>query len=666
MKRLSYFLFLSISLMLVSWSISAQITSQEVNAAMGRGINIGNTMEPEKEGGWNNGVVQEYYFDDYKAAGFTSIRIPVRWDKHTSGSSPYKIDETWMNRVEQVVNWGLERDLYIVINAHHEEWIKTGYANKNLRDRFDSIWSQIAVRFQGKSEKLLFEIINEPNGLTQANVNDLNARALSIIRKTNPTRTVLYSGYMWSNSDQLMSAAVPNDPYIIGYFHSYDPWSFAGEANGTWGTTADISSLKTKFETVGKWSKSKNVPVTINEFGAISGFRDASGKVIRIGDYNSRMLHYSCYTEFALKNGLSFNVWDDGGDFGIYQRKNRTWTDVKDILIYSSDTTTNNLKIQQSEAGLTLSWTLRSNAIQSIDIERKPEGGTFKSIATIDFKSTSYNDTTALVNKYNYYRVVAKYANGKSIPSYPIRGFKIATERSSFGAAPFQVPGTIQAEDFDKGGEGLTYHDIDFTNSAAKYRNDVGVDIESRSDGGYQVTETEAGEWLEYTINISEEAEYNIDTWVASVEGGGKIVYSVGKVSIPSITVPKTSSKQTLAKVTATKILKAGEQIMRLKILAVPTYNVDRIEISRTTTSVDDLGSGRSISVFSDRPNVLSVNQIGAEKQSISVYNLNGQLVFKGEILQPENEIILPSSGIHLYQTISASGKISKGKIQVM
>jgi aryl-phospho-beta-D-glucosidase BglC (GH1 family) len=54
-------------------------------------------------GDWNNGPAQEYYFDDYKKAGFTCVRIPVRWDLHTEKTAPYKVDEAWMNRVEKAV-----------------------------------------------------------------------------------------------------------------------------------------------------------------------------------------------------------------------------------------------------------------------------------------------------------------------------------------------------------------------------------------------------------------------------------------------------------------------------------------------------------------------------------------------------------------------------------
>jgi len=632
----------------------AQITPQEANRAMARGINIGNTMEPETEGGWNNGKVQEYYFDDYKAAGFTSIRIPVRWDKHTANSSPYKIDEAWMTRVEQVVDWGLERDLFIVINAHHEDWIKTGYANKNLRDRFDSIWSQIAVRFQNKSEKLLFEIINEPNGLTVANINELNARELTIIRKTNPTRIVLYSGNVYSNSDQLIGAAIPNDPYLIGYFHSYDPWNFAGEAVGTWGTAADRESLRAKFAKVAQWSTAHNIPVTLNEFGAQ-----------RRCDYNSRMYHYASYTELALKHGFSFNVWDDGGDFQIYKRAEHSWNEIKDILIYTSDSSTTQLSIKQVENELKLSWVIRSTSIDSIMIERKLENGSFQSIAKIAGDATSFMDNSTDINKYYYYRVVAIYADGSKIPSYPMRSFRIASERSPFGAAPIQIPGVIQAEDFDEGGEMLTYHDVDFVNVPGKYRTNVGVDIQSRSDGGYQITNIEAGEWLEYTIDIAEDGEYLIDTWVASIEGGGKFSYSIGTVGVASITVPKTSSNTTLEKVSTSKVLKAGEQIMRIKLNSIPAFNIDRIEISKKTNSVTDLKNHYAPSVYSSTPGIISIDAITDEPTKITLYSISGKKVYYGYLEGGHSAITSPAKGAIFYQIVTANGNQTTGKVIV-
>ncbi|MFT4606018.1 MAG: aryl-phospho-beta-D-glucosidase BglC (GH1 family), partial [Rhodothermales bacterium] len=58
----------------------AQLTPEAAASLMGRGINMGNTLEPPYEAAWNNPVAEEYYFDDYVEAGFQTVRLPVRWD----------------------------------------------------------------------------------------------------------------------------------------------------------------------------------------------------------------------------------------------------------------------------------------------------------------------------------------------------------------------------------------------------------------------------------------------------------------------------------------------------------------------------------------------------------------------------------------------------------
>jgi len=316
------------------FQVIAQITPKEAVLEMQKGINLGNTLEPPDEGGWNNPPAQEYYFDMYKEAGFQCVRIPVRWDGHTQTVSPYKIDEAWMQRVEQVVDWGLTRGLYIVIDAHHEEWIKSNYTNASYRARFDSIWSQIAVRFKDKSEKLFFEILNEPHGLTKAQNDELHQRVLSIIRKTNPTRIVIFQGNNWGGSDELLQAAIPNDDYVMGSFHSYDPYLFGLRGQGTWGTTSDYNTLRDKFISVKNWSDANNIPVFLGEFGSV-----------RSCDYNSRMRHYRAYVEYAQIYGFVYCAWDDGGNFRIMERQQHKWDEVKDILIHTTPESPANLKL---------------------------------------------------------------------------------------------------------------------------------------------------------------------------------------------------------------------------------------------------------------------------------------------------------------------------------
>jgi aryl-phospho-beta-D-glucosidase BglC (GH1 family) len=123
------YLFLLLFLLSIAEPLKAQLTPQEAVQGMHRGINLGNTLEPPTEGAWNNGPAQESYFDAYLEAGFSNIRIPVRWDQHTGNTAPFAVNEVWMNRVEEVVDWGLSRGFYITLNGHHEDWLKNNYTN---------------------------------------------------------------------------------------------------------------------------------------------------------------------------------------------------------------------------------------------------------------------------------------------------------------------------------------------------------------------------------------------------------------------------------------------------------------------------------------------------------------------------------------------------------
>lgn len=657
--------FVLAALLTTLWAFThAQLTPQQANQQMQRGINLGNTLEPPYEGSWNNGPVQEYYFDDYKQAGFTSIRIPVRWDNYTDRTSPYTINTEWMDRIEQIVDWALERDLFVVINAHHEEWIKQHYQEQNMLDRFDSIWSQIAVRFSNKPEKLLFEIINEPNGIPLAELNQMNQRILSIIRNTNPTRIVLYGGHMWSNSSELIAAQIPNDDYIIGYFHSYDPWSFAGEANGKWGSTSDRNALKSKFDQVQAWSEKNNVPVTLNEFGAISQFTDGDGN-IRVNDYNSRMKHYAAYVEEAINHNFSFNAWDDGGDFRIYQRESRQWNEIKDILIYTSDSTPTKLAIETvRDSVFSLTWQNRHNNADSIFIERATNNANFEKYAALDHNASIFEDENILAGNYYYYRIVLHYSDTTDIPSYPIREYAQPFYREPFYGQAFTIPGIIEAEDFDFGGQGLTYNDLTNYNEPGEYRTSENVDIEARPDSGYQIAYVNVGEWTEYTISTAQAGLYPVNLYVASLDGGGKISLA-SSVDKTTFTVPASNSWTDLVKIEGEIELEEGESILRLNIVAVPQFNIDRFEILEKIEelAIDEIKN--TIKIYSHTQNYVRIELPYKQSGTVSFYDVNGKIISKNILHDIQNNVFIPQSGFVLYNIQTLTGKKYSGKIMV-
>jgi aryl-phospho-beta-D-glucosidase BglC (GH1 family) len=297
--------------------------------------------------------------------------------------------------------------LIIVLNAHHDHWIKNDYSSANIA-RFDSIWSQISVRFKDKSDSLLFEIINEPHPLAEESVNQLNARVLSIIRKTNPTRIVLFSGYMWSNAEELISADIPEDNYLMGYFHSYDPWPFGLEGTGSF-TPSGIPAIVSRHNSVQNWSNTNNIPVLLGEFGSIVHC-----------DYNSRMLHYATVTEQALNHGFAFSAWDDGGNFRIYQRSTREWNELKDILIYTypkSPTLLEYIAVRDSNA--VVSWTNRTSDNDSIDVETKV-GANFELFSRLAPDADSIFIEDLEFNTPYYFRLKTSI-NDTLMYSYPIQ-----------------------------------------------------------------------------------------------------------------------------------------------------------------------------------------------------------------------------------------------------
>ena len=132
------------------------------------------------------------------------------------------------------------------------------------------------------------------------------------------------------------------------------------------------------------------------------------------------------------------------------------------------------------------------------------------------------------------------------------------------------IPGTIQAEDFDLGGEGVAYHDVETANQGGQYRTADGVDVEATTDtgGGYNVGWTRTDEYLKYTVNVAAAGNYTLTERVASgaATGSFRVEFNgVDKTGV--VTVPNTGGWQTYQNLSQTVSLSAGTQIMRIYFL---------------------------------------------------------------------------------------------------
>jgi len=356
-------------------NVTAQITPEDMVVKMKRGINLGNVLSAPIEGNWAP-AVEESYFDDVAAAGFKTVRIPIRFDKHTTsledvnytdangnyiGSvNDYTVEETFLNRVNQVITWALNKDLVAIIDVHGDKWFwesydvdsneyKTGNDRLAAIDRFKAIWTAISEKFQDTSEDVLFEIMNEPYfAMSAAEVNTVNTFILEIIRNTNPTRNVIITGggeNSWRAPLQISNTLINSDNYLIATFHYYRPFSFTSSSKPQhndfdWGTQSDKNQVDSNFDAVLSWSQTHSIPVLLGEFGADNqcGYDYVTNQC---GDYGgpdnaSRVAYHQYLSEAAISRGFAFTVWDAGekSNKTIYKVTPRNWVeDVKNAVL---------------------------------------------------------------------------------------------------------------------------------------------------------------------------------------------------------------------------------------------------------------------------------------------------------------------------------------------
>jgi uncharacterized delta-60 repeat protein len=137
-----------------------------------------------------------------------------------------------------------------------------------------------------------------------------------------------------------------------------------------------------------------------------------------------------------------------------------------------------------------------------------------------------------------------------------------------YSSNPAFLPGTIELENFDRGGEGVAFHDADGANLGGAYRPLEGVDLQTTTDtgGGTTVAFVKAGEWLEYTVDVVPGGSYDVDFRVASLKAGGKFHLEVdGKDVTGPLGVPQTGDWNKYATVTKTGLnLSVGRHVVRL------------------------------------------------------------------------------------------------------
>ena len=186
------------------------------------------------------------------------------------------------------------------------------------------------------------------------------------------------------------------------------------------------------------------------------------------------------------------------------------------------------------------------------------------------------------------------------------------------------IPGTIQAENYDFGGQGVAYNDNDATNNGGQYRPNEGVDIENCSDtgGGYDVGWINAGEWMQYTVNVTQPGTYTMSARVATGGGvaGNKFHVMLGNTNLGTIVVPNTGGWQNWQTVNiTTPQLSTGQQIMRIAE-DNGGYNINYISFTLNSPATPIISSSATANGIQNS----TFNYVATASNSPTIYHATG------------------------------------------
>ncbi|WP_341937817.1 cellulase family glycosylhydrolase [Marinimicrobium sp. C2-29] len=342
------------------------LTSVELTELMGVGWNLGNSLEAVGgETAWGNPEVTQELIDAVKAAGFDTVRIPVAWSKF-SDEENFIIESSWMNRVEEVVNYALDAELYVIMNIHWDNgWMQPTYDQQEyVNNRLAIMWEQIAGHFQDYDHELLFAGTNEvmvegeygtPTEENYTVQNSFNQTFVDTVRATggqNDTRHLVVQGYNTNIDHTLNFVEIPDDTVsdrLMMEVHYYDPYNFTLNESSNitqWGsiatdpnateTWANESYVDSQFQSMQAEFVEQGIGVILGEYGVIS--RD------NVEGHDVYRRYWNEYiTESAIEHDLVPVYWDNGyagnGGFALFDRYNGSEIEPEliDILVGADD-----------------------------------------------------------------------------------------------------------------------------------------------------------------------------------------------------------------------------------------------------------------------------------------------------------------------------------------
>jgi len=315
-------------------------------APFSRGVNLTNWFQTSGPRQIQFSKYTKKDFENIKNLGCDVIRLPINLFYMVGSKPAYTVDPLFFDFLDQAVSWAEELHMYLLIDNHSTDDIAS--LNPELETLLSTVWSQMAVHYKDRSSYILYEIMNEPHGLTTQVWGRIQQTAITAIRKVDAVHTIVVGPSNWNSYNDLSLLPVYTDPNLLYTFHFYDPFIFTHQG-ATWPVPSMGSLANVPFpynaatmpavpsDLVNTWVAGSignyvndgtvaKVHALLDIAVAFKTSRKVNLYCGEFGVYNQnskdadRTYWYSEVRKYLEANGIAWTTWDYQGGFGLFKK----------------------------------------------------------------------------------------------------------------------------------------------------------------------------------------------------------------------------------------------------------------------------------------------------------------------------------------------------------
>jgi len=315
-------------------------------ASFHRGINLTGWFQADNARKIQFRKFREKDFADIKSLGCDVIRLPINLHAMTSGAPDYTIDPLFVSMLDSAVTWAEELQLYLIIDNHtFDPAINT---SPDVGLILTKVWPQLAERYKNRSDYILYEVLNEPHGISNQLWGSIQQQTIDAIRSKDTRHTIIVGPSGYNSYNDLAQMPVYSDTNLIYTFHFYDPFLFTHQGatwvtpsmeplagvpfpydpatmppcspalRGTWiesslnnySVDGTVEKVKSLIDIAVNFKNVRNVDIFCGEFGVY----------IPNSDSACRVIWYQTVREYLEEKDIPWTIWDYKGGFGLFKK----------------------------------------------------------------------------------------------------------------------------------------------------------------------------------------------------------------------------------------------------------------------------------------------------------------------------------------------------------